>query len=552
VAFAQNPSGEVVGVIPDASALRSDGRRSLAVEQPVYMGDRIQTGSIGEAQINFIDDTRLVVGAASSLLIDSSVLRNRRTMKSFVVSALRGTYRFISGSSPKPAYSIRTPTATIGVRGTVFDFSVLADGTTEFVLLHGAARICNKAGACLIADRSCTAISVPASGPPRAFADLAERNTRLRNYFPYIRNPASNLHREFRADVGSCGNIAAAPLDQERDPRIEIAPARAIAPPSPPTPRPPPEPPAPPAPPTPPSPPPPTPPTVEPPAPPAIPPEPPSKPHRPRDRDHDGKHRHRDWDGPHRHGSDHDGKRGHRDRDGGHGPGFDRDGHRSHHGRDEGRDRTGFDRDGHRSHHGRDGGRDRTGFDRDGHRSHHGWDGGRNRTGFDRDGPKGERGHDRQRGFANDSGGSFGHRSSNRDGFGPHAAASPPGEAGARGGRNAERGGHRTRGDAVGPGPSAIGGNRGAGREAGRNGDWGRDAADHGGRSLGGDRGRGPGGRSDGGAGPAGNRGANHGGNFGNGSLGNGNLGNGNLGGGSFGGGGFGGGRDGGSGNARR
>jgi hypothetical protein len=26
VAFAQNPSGEVVGVIPDASALRSDGR----------------------------------------------------------------------------------------------------------------------------------------------------------------------------------------------------------------------------------------------------------------------------------------------------------------------------------------------------------------------------------------------------------------------------------------------------------------------------------------------------------------------------------------------
>ena len=83
-ANAQEPSGRTVGVIPDASALRTGGRLPLAVQQPVYMGDRIETGASGEAQINFIDSTRLVVGPTSSLLIDSSVLRNRKTMSSFV------------------------------------------------------------------------------------------------------------------------------------------------------------------------------------------------------------------------------------------------------------------------------------------------------------------------------------------------------------------------------------------------------------------------------------------------------------------------------------
>ena len=217
-AFAQDPSGRAVGVIPDASALGSEGSRTLAVQQPVYMGDRIQTGSTGEAQIHFIDDTRLVVGAASSLLIDSSVLRNRRTMTSFVVSMLRGSFRFISGTSPKPIYAIRTPTATIGVRGTQFDIAVLPNGGTEFVLLHGQARICDRSGTCLLAQRACSAVTVPPSGPMRALVDPEERNERLRTYFPYVRNQYANLRQEFRANVGACGNIAAVrpPIGDER------------------------------------------------------------------------------------------------------------------------------------------------------------------------------------------------------------------------------------------------------------------------------------------------------------------------------------------------
>ena len=208
-AFAQQPSGRAVGVIPDASALRSEGRLPLALQQPVYMGDRIQTGPSGEAQIDFVDTTRLVVGPASSLLIDSSVMRNRKTMSSFVVSALRGTFRFISGTSPKPAYAIRTPTATIGVRGTEFDFAVLPDGGTEFVLFKGQAQVCDRSGNCAVVRGACNAISIPRSGPIRPLVDREDRNARLRAYFPYIRARNASLRPEFRTDVRTCGNIAA-------------------------------------------------------------------------------------------------------------------------------------------------------------------------------------------------------------------------------------------------------------------------------------------------------------------------------------------------------
>ena len=214
-ASAQQASGRAVGVIPDASALRSEGRWPLSVQQPVYMGDSIQTGPSGEAQIDFADSTRLVVGPSSSLLIDNSVLRNKKTMSSFVVSALRGTFRFISGTSPKPAYAIHTPTATIGVRGTEFDFAVLPDGGTEFVLFHGSAQVCDRSGSCTIVQGACSAISVPRAGPIRQLLDREDRNARLRANFPYIRARNASLRPEFRTDVRTCGNIAAAAAEPE-------------------------------------------------------------------------------------------------------------------------------------------------------------------------------------------------------------------------------------------------------------------------------------------------------------------------------------------------
>src|SRR5919108_5616076 len=72
-ASAIDPSGTTVAVIQATSATGPGGSRTLEPQRPVYSGDRINTAESGEAQIYFRDQTRLVVGPNSSLVIDKFV-----------------------------------------------------------------------------------------------------------------------------------------------------------------------------------------------------------------------------------------------------------------------------------------------------------------------------------------------------------------------------------------------------------------------------------------------------------------------------------------------
>lgn len=116
VAAAQ-PSGLVLAVIQQSEADGTTGKRVLTVTAPVFAGDKIVTGPVGEAQVKFRDNTKLVVGPNSAMVIDAFVFDDNDTARKISINVARGAFRFISGKSPKDAYSITTPTATIGVRG---------------------------------------------------------------------------------------------------------------------------------------------------------------------------------------------------------------------------------------------------------------------------------------------------------------------------------------------------------------------------------------------------------------------------------------------------
>ena len=122
--FAQSPSGKAVAVVQATNATGPGGSRVLMPEKPVYSGDRINTGPIGEAQIRFRDGTRLVVGKNSSLLIDRFVFNEDGTAKKVGINFVKGAFRFISGSGNKQAYALRTPNATLAIRGTMMDIVV--------------------------------------------------------------------------------------------------------------------------------------------------------------------------------------------------------------------------------------------------------------------------------------------------------------------------------------------------------------------------------------------------------------------------------------------
>ena len=116
-ALAQQASGVAIAVVQSANIDGASGQLVLQPEAQVFSGDRIDTGPVGEAQIRFRDDTKLVVGPNSSMVIDAFVFDDSDTARDISINVVRGAFRFITGNSPKDAYTITTPTATIGVRG---------------------------------------------------------------------------------------------------------------------------------------------------------------------------------------------------------------------------------------------------------------------------------------------------------------------------------------------------------------------------------------------------------------------------------------------------
>lgn len=150
----QAASGTALGVNPAAAAENGNESRTLKVGSDVAIGEKIVTGPQGQVQILFTDKTELVVGPNSALVIEDYLLRDDESVGKFAINALSGTFRFATGRADKSLYQIKTPTGTIGVRGTEFDFE--SDPDKLRVLLYGGSvMLCNLKQSCVTLDNSC-------------------------------------------------------------------------------------------------------------------------------------------------------------------------------------------------------------------------------------------------------------------------------------------------------------------------------------------------------------------------------------------------------------
>jgi hypothetical protein len=211
-AFAVN-EGTAVGVNPDAIARINTGDRVLIAGAGISVGETLVTGPRGQVQIIFADDTHMVVGPNSALRIETYLMRNNGTAEKLAVNALAGSFRFITGRSPKPAYQINTPTAAIAVRGTEFDILVTPTDT-RVMLYEGALQLCSAGDGCEQVTERC---EVGLSSLKQA--DLFTRNDPKRLplaaefYYAHFQTP---LMGEFRVSgAAQCLNKAPAPAPAE-------------------------------------------------------------------------------------------------------------------------------------------------------------------------------------------------------------------------------------------------------------------------------------------------------------------------------------------------
>lgn len=127
------------------TALGAGQARPLTVGLAVHQNERISTGANSVAQLLFSDQTTLSIGQRSQVTLDRYVYDPNRSAGDVAVSLGGGAMRFITGSQDPRNYQVRTPVATIGVRGTIVDlllmdgrmFGILDEGRVIFTLLNG-------------------------------------------------------------------------------------------------------------------------------------------------------------------------------------------------------------------------------------------------------------------------------------------------------------------------------------------------------------------------------------------------------------------------------
>ena len=201
------PAGSAVGVDPEAAITSTGALRTLVLNEDIFLGDLIRTSSGGSAQILFEDGTKLVVGPGSTLKIEDYLLRADGSAGKMVIGALAGTFRFATGNAAKDRYSIKTPSGTIGIRGTEFDLVVDGAKSTRVLMYSGSTELCTKAGVCAEISGTCELGEMTRDGASsQGLSTALDRAARkaLRGLFVYgaTQQPLAGAFRMKQA--GSC------------------------------------------------------------------------------------------------------------------------------------------------------------------------------------------------------------------------------------------------------------------------------------------------------------------------------------------------------------
>ena len=144
--------GSAVRIVNLVSARYAFDERALAAGDNVRQDELIAVSADGTGELILRDDTKLALGPGSQLLLDKFVYDPDADGGSIIVNLVKGTFRFITGIAAKPVYEIRTPTASITVRGTIFDVFVDESDLAWLLLIEGAIEVCNALNDCRLHD----------------------------------------------------------------------------------------------------------------------------------------------------------------------------------------------------------------------------------------------------------------------------------------------------------------------------------------------------------------------------------------------------------------
>ncbi len=109
----------------------------------VYRDEGVRTIADSTAKLVLRDNTVLTVGPSSFVKLDRFVYAGEGQRGAVAVNLVKGALEFTTGNAAKHSYLITTPTAALGVRGTIFRIDATAFKTVV-TLEEGAIDVCMR------------------------------------------------------------------------------------------------------------------------------------------------------------------------------------------------------------------------------------------------------------------------------------------------------------------------------------------------------------------------------------------------------------------------
>jgi uncharacterized membrane protein YgcG len=165
-ATAADEIGLATTITNNVTGAIGNSRRQLSTGNPVFLGERLAAAPRSFGEFRLKDDTKLALGPGANLVLSNVIYKKGQGGARRVwLNLYKGSLRFATGFSAKRAYRLNAATASIGVRGTLFDVFT-ARGFTIVLLLHGHMRVCGERGAgqCRNLRHPCDWIAVDPAG----------------------------------------------------------------------------------------------------------------------------------------------------------------------------------------------------------------------------------------------------------------------------------------------------------------------------------------------------------------------------------------------------
>ncbi|HEY8189430.1 MAG TPA: hypothetical protein VIF12_02005 [Micavibrio sp.] len=174
---AQNPIGivgsivQIEGDATIAQAAEPGVAHPVKPDDPVHIGDIMQTGPGGRMIVLLLDDSHFILGENSQFKIDQYAYNDEDSSDDIARYAMpQGAFRYVSGAmdqAKKPNVKIAVPFGSIGLRAATIWGGMLDNGYNVYVA-DGEATVESKRGRIHVLKDEATAVSNANAIPERA------------------------------------------------------------------------------------------------------------------------------------------------------------------------------------------------------------------------------------------------------------------------------------------------------------------------------------------------------------------------------------------------